>query len=177
MSYLLSCKTAEKLYSAAKDLPIIDYHCHLVPREIYEDKVFSNIGEMWLGADHYKWRLMRCAGVDEKYITGDSSFEEKFIKYIECLSYAAGNPLYAWSKMELEIFFGITMPIVPENAKAIWDTANKVIAEKQLSPRKLIEMSNVKYIGTTDDVCDILDYHKLIAQTDLDAVVAPSFRT
>jgi glucuronate isomerase len=177
MSYLLSCNTAEKLYAAAKDLPIIDYHCHLVPKEIYEDKVFSNIGEMWLGADHYKWRLMRCAGVDEKYITGDASYEEKFVKYIECLSYAAGNPLYAWSKMELEIFFGITLPIVPENAKKIWDVANNVIALKQLSPRKLIEMSNVRYIGTTDDVCDTLDYHRLIAATDLKATVAPSFRT
>ena len=177
MSYLLSCKAAEKLYTAAKDLPIIDYHCHLVPKEIYEDKVFSNIGEMWLGADHYKWRLMRCAGVDEKYITGDASYEEKFSEYIRCLSYAAGNPLYAWSKMELEMFFGITMPITPENAPAIWKDANRVIAEKQLSPRKLIKMSKVKYIGTTDDVCDTLDYHKLIAASDLDAVVAPSFRT
>lgn len=177
MSYLLSCNTAEKLYAAAKDLPIIDYHCHLVPKEIYEDKVFYNIGEMWLGADHYKWRLMRCAGVDEKYITGNASYEEKFAKYIECLSYAAGNPLYAWSKMELEIFFGITLPIVPENAKKIWDIANDVIELKQLSPRKLIEMSNVRYIGTTDDVCDTLDYHRLIAATDLKATVAPSFRT
>ncbi|MBQ4040082.1 MAG: glucuronate isomerase [Oscillospiraceae bacterium] len=177
MSYLLSCKAAEKLYSAAKNLPIIDYHCHLVPKEIYEDRVFSNIGEMWLGADHYKWRLMRCAGIDEKYITGDASYEEKFIKYIECLSMAAGNPLYAWSKMELEIFFGITLPILPENAAAMWNEANRVIKEKQLSPRKLIEMSNVKYIGTTDDVCDTLEYHKLIAEDNLSAKVAPSFRT
>ena len=177
MSYLLSCKAAENLYSAAKNLPILDYHCHLVPKEIYEDKVFSNIGEMWLAADHYKWRLMRCAGVDEKYITGDASYKEKFCKYIECLSLAAGNPLYAWSKMELEMFFGITLPLLPENASAMWNEANRVIEENQLSPRKLIEMSNVKYIGTTDDVCDTLEYHKLIAKSDLKAIVAPSFRT
>lgn len=177
MSYLLTCKAAENLYSAAKNLPILDYHCHLVPKEIYEDKVFSNIGEMWLAADHYKWRLMRCAGISEEYITGSASYEEKFCKYIECLSLAAGNPLYAWSKMELEMFFGITLPLLAENAKTIWNEANRVIAEKQLSPRKLIEMSNVKYIGTTDDVCDSLEYHKLIAESDLSATVAPSFRT
>ena len=105
--YLLSNETAVRLYNACKDLPIIDYHCHLSPKEIYEDREFSDIGEMFLGGDHYKWRLMRCHGIDEKYITGDASWGEKFQKYAEALATAAGNPLYHWTHMELRIFFGI----------------------------------------------------------------------
>lgn len=103
---MLESKTAENLYKIAKDMPIIDYHCHLSPKEIYEDKLFDNIGQIWLGSDHYKWRLMRTSGIDEEYITGEKTFKEKFIKYCSALEFAAGNPLYHWSHMELSTFFG-----------------------------------------------------------------------
>lgn len=169
---------AEKLYLSAKEMPIIDYHCHLSPKEIFEDKPFSNIGEIWLGGDHYKWRLMRTAGIDEYYITGDASYKEKFIKYCTALEFAAGNPLYHWSYMELFQFFGIDLPITSNNAEIIWDKANKYIAKTKMSPRKLIEKSNVEVICTTDDIIDNLSFHRLIAEDKtFDTRVLPSFRT
>ncbi|MBE6782895.1 MAG: glucuronate isomerase [Ruminococcaceae bacterium] len=166
------------IYNQIKDMPIIDYHCHLQPKEIYEDKPFDNIGEIWLGGDHYKWRLMRGAGIDEKYITGDSTWKEKFINYAAALELALGNPLYHWSHMELKQFFGINEPLTSENAEEIWDKANAVIKETKMSPRKLIADSDVEYIATTDDIIDTLEYHKLIAEDkSFKAKVAPSFRT
>ncbi len=174
----LNNDTSESIYKAVKDLPIIDYHCHLQPKEIYEDKAFDNIGEIWLGGDHYKWRLMRSVGIDEKYITGDSSWKDKFLKYAEALEMALGNPLYHWSHMELKQFFGINEPLTTENAEEIWNRANEVIKESRMSPRKLIKDSNVEYIATTDDIIDTLEYHKLIAgDSDIKAKVCPSFRT
>lgn len=174
----LNNETSESIYKAVKDLPIIDYHCHLQPKEIYEDKVFDNIGEIWLGGDHYKWRLMRSVGIDEKYITGDASWKEKFLKYAEALEMALGNPLYHWSHMELKQFFGINKSLTPDNAEEIWDKANAVIKETAMSPRKLIENSNVEYIATTDDIIDTLEYHKLISEdSGIEANVCPSFRT
>ncbi len=176
--YMLSTKTAEKLYGTAKDLPIVDYHCHLSPKEIFEDKPFTNIGEVWLGADHYKWRLMRTAGIDEKYITGDSTFKEKFLKYCEAIEFAAGHPLYHWSHMELKQFFNIDMTINAANAEVIWEKANKYIADTNMSPRKLIEKSNVEIICTTDDIIDDLAWHKKIAEDKSFATkVLPSYRT
>lgn len=169
---------AEEIYDSIKKLPIVDYHCHLQPKEIYEDKPFDNIGEIWLGGDHYKWRLMRGVGIDEKYITGDSSWKEKFIKYAEALELALGNPLYHWSHMELKQFFGINEPLTPETAEKIWEKANNVIKETKMSPRKLITDSNVEYVATTDDIIDTLEYHKLIAEDEnFNVKVAPSFRT
>ena len=103
----LKNKTAKELFEKAEKLPIIDYHCHLSPQEIFEDKPFDNIGEIWLSADHYKWRLMRTAGVDEEYITGNADIEDKFLKYCEALEFSAGNPLYHWSHMELKKYFEI----------------------------------------------------------------------
>jgi len=177
-NYMLSCKTAEKLYASTNEMPIVDYHCHLSPKEIFEDKQFSNIGEVWLGGDHYKWRLMRTAGIDEYYITGDASYKEKFIKYCTALEFAAGNPLYHWSYMELFQFFGIDLPITSNNAEIIWDKANKYIAKTKMSPRKLIEKSNVEVICTTDDIIDNLSFHRLIAEDKtFDTRVLPSFRT
>ena len=105
-NYMLSCRAAKKLYGTVKDLPIVDYHCHLSPKEIFLDKPFTNIGEIWLSGDHYKWRLMRCAGIDEEYITGRASIKEKFIKYCSAVEFAAGNPLYHWSHLELKRYFG-----------------------------------------------------------------------
>lgn len=176
--FLLKGNTAAELYRAVKDLPIVDYHCHLSPKEIYEDKPFLNIGEMWLAGDHYKWRLMRLAGIDEKYITGDADYDEKFLKYAEALQFAAGNPLYHWSHMELSQFFGIDEYLTAKNAARILKTANEYIKKNRLSPRKLIKNSNVSYIATTDDITDSLEYHKKISEDkSFDTVVAPSFRT
>lgn len=176
--YMLSSKMAEKLYNGAKDLPIIDYHCHLSPKEIFEDKPFSNIGEIWLTADHYKWRLMRTAGIDEYFITGEASYKEKFFKYCEAVEFAAGHPLYHWSHMELKQFFDIDITITADNAEIIWDKANKYIEETKMSPRKLIKKSNVEVICTTDDIIDNLAWHKKIAEDDsFTTSVLPSFRT
>ena len=175
---LLGSKRAEEIYAAVKDLPIIDYHCHLSPREIYEDRPFEDIGEIWLAGDHYKWRLMRGYGVDEKYITGNASWEEKFEKFAEAVGYALGNPVKDWVAAELMFFFGITTPLNKDTAKEIREKANAVIKEKKISPRKLIEAANVEYIATTDDPCDSLEWHDLIAKEGkLSAKVAPTFRT
>ncbi len=174
---LLTTKNAQRFYEKVKDLPIIDYHCHLSPKEIYEDKPFSNIGEMWLGGDHYKWRLMRACNIDEKYITGDADWKEKFIKFATAVEGAFANPIKDWVALELQFFFNITLPLNTKNAEEIWEAANRVIATEKLSPRKLIEKANVEYIATTDDPCDDLQYHKLIAsQGTLKAKVVPSFR-
>ena len=174
---LLNSKYAKKIYDQVKDLPIIDYHCHLSPKEIYEDLPFGNIGEMWLGGDHYKWRLMRAFGIDEKYITGDADYKEKFMQFSKAVGYAYGNPIKDWVALELQFFFGITTPLNEATAEEIWNKANKIIEEKKLSPRKLIEMANVEYIATTDDPCDDLKYHALIAEQGLlKAKVVPSFR-
>lgn len=176
--YLLKNATSRMLYNSAGKLPIVDYHCHLSPKEIYENKPFTNIGEIWLAADHYKWRLMRTAGIQEEYITGAVDFKEKFIKYCSALNFSAGNPLYHWSHMELSQFFGIDMPITHENAEVIWERANDYIAKTEMSPRKLIEKSNVEVICTTDDIVDNLFWHKKIADDkDFKTKVLPSFRT
>ena len=175
--YLLKSKEAKEIYASISRLPILDYHCHLSPKEIYEDKVFSNIGEMWLGGDHYKWRLMRQAGVDEEYITGNAPWREKFRKYAEVISLAAGNPLYSWSRMELSMYFGIETELNADTADSIFDEAQKYIEENELSPRKLIQKANVSYIATTDDPADTLEWHKkLKADRNFKTVVVPAFR-
>lgn len=176
-NYLLSGETAVEIYDGIKDLPILDYHCHLSPKEILEDKVFDNIGEMWLGGDHYKWRLMRQAGVDEEFITGSAPWREKFRKYAETVSMSGGNPLLSWSMMELSMYFGIDIPISLESADEIYDTASRYISANQLSPRKLIGKANVQYIATTDDPADSLDYHRRIREDkSFKTAVVPAFR-
>lgn len=173
---LLTSERALQIYSAVKDLPIIDYHCHLSPKEIYEDKPFDNIGEMWLAGDHYKWRLMRGYGIDERYITGDADWKSKFDMFAKAVGYALGNPVKDWVAAELDFFFGIKTTLNEANASQIWDEANEVIRKNGLSPRKLIEMANVEYIATTDDPCDDLSYHDLIAKSGMKTKVAPTFR-
>ena len=176
--YLLKNEKAKEIYDKIKDLPIVDYHCHLSAKEIFEDRQFENIGQMWLSGDHYKWRLMRCAGIDEKYITGDASYIEKFIHYAVALEFAAGNPLYHWSHMELSKYFDINAPLNRETALKIYDDANRYIKENRLSPRKLIERSRVEVICTTDDITDDLYYHeKLANDSSFKTRVLPSFRT
>ena len=175
--YMLKTAEAVKIYETVKDLPIIDYHCHLSPKEIYEDKPFENIAEMWLAGDHYKWRLMRTAGIDEYYITGGASWREKFLSYAKALEYAAGNPLYHWSHMELSQFFGIDDTLTAENADKIYDRANEYIKKNNLSPRMLIKQSGVEALCTTDDITDSLEFHRKLSAEDYEVKVLPSFRT
>ena len=174
--FLLSTGTAKHLYhDYAADLPIIDYHCHLDPREIYEDRQFENITQVWLGGDHYKWRLMRSAGVEERYITGDASDREKFQKWAETIGLAIGNPLYHWSHLELRNFFGYEGVLNGDTAEEVWQLCNGKL--KTLSARKLIEDSRVKALCTTDDPADSLEWHKKIAGDESIGVqVLPSFR-
>lgn len=168
---------AAALYTAVRSLPIYDYHCHLSPKAIWEDKTFSDLGSLWLN-DHYKWRLMRQMGVDENAITGNESWHEKYLRYADVLWLAAGSPLYAWTRMELNLYFGIDEPLTPQSAERIWKKANETIQRERLSPRKLIERSGVRYIATCDDVADTLEYHeKLAADKTFACRVVPSFRT
>lgn len=173
----LPSPTARQLYDRVRDCPIYDYHCHLSPREIWEDRPFDNLGELWLAGDHYKWRLMRAAGIPEEQITGSASWHEKFLAYAQAIACAAGNPLYHWTQMELSRYFGIETPLGPDTAEEIWTQASRLIRERELSPRKLIALSGVAYIGTTDDITDSLDYHqRLCADSSLPTTVAPTFR-
>ncbi len=176
-NWLLTSDTARSLYRRVKDLPSADYHCHLSPKEIFENYLFDNIGEIWLGHDHYKWHLMREYGIDEKYITGASTWKEKFEAYAAAIATAAGNPLYHWTQAELERYFGITKPLNPDTANEIWVTANLKIKSEDMSPRSLIINSNVRALATTDDILDSLSYHeKIAADTSFPVKVLPTFR-
>ena len=178
----LRSPAAERLYAGVKDLPIIDFHCHLSPEELYLDRSFENIGEMWLSGDHYKWRLMREAGIDERLITGDAPWEEKFEAYAGCVELAVGNPLYHWTALELERYFGVTEPLTAENARGIYAKVGERIKETRLSPRKCVEMMNVEYVCTTDDPADDLVWHRRFeddrraGRDPLSARIAPAFR-
>ncbi|MBO5248294.1 MAG: glucuronate isomerase [Clostridia bacterium] len=176
--FLLTTKTAKALYhQAAAKMPIVDYHCHISPKEIYEDRRFENISQVWLGADHYKWRIMRSDGVDEHYITGDASDREKFQKFAEALPKAIGNPMYHWCHLELQRYFGYYGVLNGKTAQQVWDLAAERLKEKDMGVRGLIERSNVAFIGTTDDPVDSLEWHaKLAADPTVKTTVAPSFR-
>lgn len=176
-NFLLKNKTAEKLYfDHAEKMPVFDYHCHLSEKQILENKPFNDVCEIWLGGDHYKWRLMRNYGVDEKYITGDATNEEKFNAYCKTLSTAFGNPLYHWSQVELKEFFNCELEINEENAKTIWNWCNDYIKLNRVTPQILIEKSNVKFIFTTNEVFDDLTTFEKIAQKDYKFKVYPAFR-
>lgn len=177
-NFLLSNKTAERLYHEyAKDMPIIDYHCHLSPQEIYENKSYRNLTEVWLGGDHYKWRAMRSNGVEEQYVTGDAPDYEKFLAYAKTCSIAIGNPLYHWSHLELQRFFGVYELINEKNAPVIWEKVNAQLNSKGFGARDLIVKSNVKAVCTTDDPVDSLEYHLKLKEDDTFPVaVLPSFR-
>ena len=176
--FLLNTETAKKLYlEHAKDLPIIDYHCHVNPKDIYEDKRFNNITELWLSGDHYKWRLMRSNGVDEHYITGDAEPYEKFAKFAELMPKAIGNPMYHWCHLELKNYFGYDGVLNAETAKEVYQLCADVLKDEGMSVRGIIKRSNVAFIGTTDDPVDSLEYHKLLSDDEgFKTVVAPSFR-
>ncbi|MBR2545675.1 MAG: glucuronate isomerase [Erysipelotrichaceae bacterium] len=174
--FLLSNETAKHLYhDYAAKMPIIDYHCHISQKEIYENRQFNTITEVWLGGDHYKWRQMRANGIDEKYITGDASDLEKFKAWAKTLSHLIGNPLYHWSHLELQRYFNIYEPLTEDNAEDIFNRCNEVL--KTLKVRKILEDSKVNIVCTTDDPCDDLHYHQLIKEDKtLKTVVVPCFR-
>lgn len=177
-NFLLENETAVRLYhNNAKNMPILDYHCHLSPKEIAENKRYRNITEIWLGGDHYKWRAMRSNGIDEKYITGDAEDKDKFIKWAETMPYCIGNPLYHWAHLELRRFFGIETILSPDTADEIWDKCNKMLRKDDFTARSLIKRSNVKVICTTDDPADSLEYHEAIEKDNsFDVKVFPAFR-
>ncbi len=175
--FLLQTDTAKRLYhDVAAKCPIIDYHCHLSPKEIAEDKRFLSITELWLGGDHYKWRLMRSFGVAERFITGDASDREKFRKWAETLSLAIGNPLYHWSHLELKNYFGYDGVLNGETADAVFDLCNEKLRDPAFSARNLILRSDVAALCTTDDPADSLEWHRQIADSGFTVKVLPSFR-
>ncbi|NMA65825.1 MAG: glucuronate isomerase [Clostridiaceae bacterium] len=177
-NFLLMNETAEKLYhDYAKDMPIFDYHCHLSPKEIAENKTFKNITEIWLGGDHYKWRAMRSNGIDEEYITGNASDYEKFKEWAKTVPYTLGNPLYHWSHLELKRYFDMDIIINEDTADEIWEETNRLISDKDFTAKELIKKFNVKVICTTDDAIDSLEYHKKIKEDDdFPAIVTPTLR-
>jgi glucuronate isomerase len=175
--FLLQSETAAKLFEATGDLPIVDYHCHLSAQELAEDRRFASITEVWLEGDHYKWRLMRGAGVDEHFITGEASDWEKFEAFAEVLGRAIGNPIQHWSHLELQRFFGIHDILNVSSARSIYDRANSRLQESNFSARGLVRISGVEVICTTDDPLDSLDHHQtLAAAQDFDTLVVPGFR-
>ena len=186
--FILETETAKHLYhDYASKMPLADYHCHLNPQEIYEDRRFNNLAEVWLGGenpdgtfagDHYKWRVMRSNGVEEKYVTGMVDPFEKFMKFVEALEMAIGNPMYHWCHLELRQFFGVTEPLTTESAKRIWDHCNDLLRkDPDMSARGLIRKANVAFIGTTDDPVDTLEWHeKIAADPTIQVVVGPSYR-
>jgi glucuronate isomerase len=176
--FLLNSETAKTLFHEyAAKMPVLDYHCHINPREIAEDRQFENITQVWLGGDHYKWRFMRSCGVDEFYITGGASDKEKFLKWAECIGKAIGNPLYHWSHLELQRYFGYNGALSAKTAEEVWELCNKKLAEPSMSVRNLIRRSNVTLICTTDDPIDSLEWHKMIAEDPtFDVKVLPAWR-
>ena len=176
--FLLATDSAKQLFhDYAEHMPILDYHCHINPKEIYEDRKFENITQVWLGGDHYKWRQMRSNGVDEYYITGGASDREKFQKWAETLEMAIGNPLYHWSHLELQRYFGYTGILNGDTAEEVWNLCNKKLQEDSMTVRNLIRQSGVTLICTTDDPVDSLEWHKKIAEDNtFEVQVLPAWR-
>lgn len=175
--FLLTTPTARRLYQVACSMPILDYHCHLDPKEIAQDRRFENITQVWLGGDHYKWRLMRANGVDEAYITGDAPNREKFQKWAETLELAIGNPLYHWSHLELRRYFGYEGVLNEDTAQEVWELCNQKLQEPGMSARNLIANSGVTLVCTTDDPADSLEWHQQLAQdSSFPVKVLPAWR-
>ncbi len=176
--FLLSTPTARELYhQVAENLPILDYHCHIDPKEIAQDRTFENITQVWLGGDHYKWRLLRANGVQEPWVTGDAPDREKFQKWAETLELAIGNPLYHWSHLELRRYFGYQGVLNGDTAQQVWDLTREKLAQPSMSARSLIENSGVRLLCTTDDPADSLEWHqKLAAGGNFPVKVLPAWR-
>lgn len=179
--FLLETKTAQDLYESIKDAPIWDYHCHLPPQQIAENKKFDTITDIWLGGDHYKWRQMRTYGIDEKFITGDADPYEKFLCWAETIEHLYGNPLYHWTHLELQRYFGIKEPLTRKSAPAIYKEANELLKKDDMSVKGIFKRMHVYAVGTTDDPIDSLSYHKAIAAGtsaigQIETKVRPSYR-
>lgn len=176
-NFLLQTKTAQRLYHEhAKDMPIIDYHCHLPPDQIAADLNFQNLTQVWLYGDHYKWRAMRTNGVDENYCTGNKSDAEKFRKWAETVPYTLRNPLYHWTHLELRRYFGIETLLNGDTAKAVYDEATALLQQPEYSVRGLLRKMNVKVVCTTDDPIDSLEHHRKIADDGFDIKILPAYR-
>ncbi len=174
--FLLNSEIACTLYhDYAKEMPIIDYHNHLSAKEIAEDVPIENITKAWLSGDHYKWRGMRANGIEEKYITGNASSEEKFVKWAETVPYTLRNPLFHWTQLELKRYFDIDAILQSSSAKSTYTRANEILRIK--TPARLLEEMNVKVVCTTDDPTDDLKYHKQIAEKGFFTKVYPTFRS
>ncbi len=174
--FALNNTTAKYLYhNYSKELPIVDFHCHLNPAAIANNHRFNNIGEIWLGGDHYKWRAMRIHGVDEVYCSGDATDKEKFMKWAETVPYTLGNPLYHWTHLELSRHFGINELLSPKTAESIYNRATEMLQSPEFSTLNMLKMMKVEMVGTTDDPIDRLDHHKIIRQNN-GVNVLPTFR-
>lgn len=175
--FMLTNKLGKKLYNKfAKELPIIDYHCHLSPEMIAKDYRFEDTYDLFLGGDHYKWRQMRSFGIDEKFITGDGDRFEKWLGFARLMPNLIGNPIYHWTALELKRYFDIDEPLCEKSAKRIWDICNKKLATPEFSAKSLIRKSNVEVICTTDDPSDDLRYHKQLREEGFETLVLPTFR-
>lgn len=174
--FLLYNEPAEKMYEAAEKMPIFDWHCHLSPKEIYENREPEDIAELWLGGDHYKWRAMRSCGVEERLITGDAPGRDKFRAFASCMPSLIGNPMYHWCHLELRRYFGIYDILNADTADSVYDKANEKIRSGGFTPRGLIAGSNVTCLCTTDDPVDSLEYHILLQKESLPFKVLPAFR-
>ena len=175
-SFMLKNESAKRLYAFAKEMPIIDYHCHLNPQMIAEDYRFRNLADLLLGGDHYKWRQMRTFGIDEYYITGGASDYEKFEKFASVVPFMIGNPIYHWTHLELKRYFDVDESLTPESCERIWNKCNACLASDGFTARGLIERSNVRVVCTTDDPADDLHYHDEIAKSGFSVKVLPTFR-
>ncbi len=175
--FLLETESAKQLYHnhAAKQ-PIIDYHCHLPPEQISQSKQFDNLAQIWLGGDHYKWRALRCNGINEEYITGNKSDYEKFEKWAETMPYAMRNPLYHWSHLELSRIFGVNKILKPETAREIYDECSALLKTPEFSAQGLMRRSNVELVCTTDDPIDSLEHHIMVAENPFGTRVLPTWR-
>ena len=175
--FLLQTETAKELYNNhAANMPIFDYHCHINPQEIADDKQFKNITQIWLYGDHYKWRGMRTNGVGENFCTGNASDWEKFEKWAETVPYTLRNPLFHWTHLELKKFFGIEKVLSPATAKEIWDECNAKLQTPEYSVKNIIRMANVHTICTTDDPIDSLEHHQKIKADGFEVGVLPAWR-
>ncbi len=175
--FLLETGAAQELYhSFAKKMPVIDYHCHLDPQAIAEDRKFRNIAEAWLAGDHYKWRAMRANGIDERFITGAATEKEKFLKWAETVPVTLRNPLYHWTHLELRRYFGIEELLSPETAEGIWEKTSHMLQRDAFSARGLLKMMNVEVVCTTDDPIDSLEHHRRIREEGFDIKVLPTWR-
>lgn len=176
--FLLTTDAARELYHGyAEKMPIIDYHCHLPPAEIAEDKTWENIAQVWLGGDHYKWRQMRSNGVDERFVTGDASWHDKFVKFAETMEVLLKNPLFDWSHLELARYFGVEERLSWATAESIWERCNARLREPGFSARGFMVRSNVKAVCTTDDPVDTLEHHKAVADSGFAVRVLPTWRS